>query len=127
MTRNSFKKEERLTNKKTFELLFAKGKSVTLSPFRFLWLESKEQNAWPVKLGIAVPKKSFAKAVVRNRIKRRIREAYRKNKNMLYEVLTKKNLSIALMIIYTAKEEFSYAEIENRMIISLQKLTEQKQ
>ncbi len=76
----------------------------------------------PVHLGIAVPKKSFSKAVVRNKLKRRIREAYRKNKHEVYEVLKKRNLSVDVLIIYTAKQELPYDQIEQKMIVSLHKL-----
>ena len=120
--RNTFKKEERLTNKKVFEQLFNSGKGFVLSPFRFLWIESKFNSSFPVQLGISVPKKSFPKAVDRNKLKRRIRESYRKNKHVLYEMLKKKNLSLALMIIYTIKDELAYADIEKKMVLSLQKM-----
>ena len=113
-----FKKEERLTNKKTFDKLFNSGNSITVQPFRLLWTENPDIT----QLGIAVPKKSFAKAVQRNKLKRRIREAYRKNKHLLYAFLEKKNLTIALMVIYTEKRELSYKEIEQKMVVSLQKL-----
>ncbi len=125
MIRHTFKKEERLTNKTTFDLLFNTGKGFTVSPFRLLWMESKLTDSIPAKLGISVPKRSFAKAVDRNTLKRRIREAYRKNKHLLYEVLQKKNLHIDLMMIYIAKEELPYQEIEKKMIVSLQKLMQQ--
>ena len=125
MPRLTFKKEERLTSKKVFELLFNSGKSFTTSPFRLVWVETKPTGSFPAQLGISVPKRSFAKAVDRNTLKRRIRESYRKNKQMLYEVLRKKNHTIALMIIYIAKEEFPYQEIEKKMIVSLQKLAAQ--
>lgn len=124
MPRLTFKKEERLTNKKTFDLLFNEGKSFTVLPFRLVWMETKTPEKFPVQLGISVPKRSFAKAVDRNTLKRRIREAYRKNKSELYGVLEKKNLSIALMIIYSAKEQLPYEEIEKKMIVSLRKLIE---
>ena len=120
--RNTFKKEERLTNKKVFEQLFNSGKGFVLSPFRFLWIESKFNSSFPVQLGISVPKKSFPKAVDRNKLKRRIRESYRKNKHVLYEILKKKNLSLALMIIYTIKDELAYADIEKKMVLSLQNM-----
>jgi|CXWL01.1.fsa_nt_gi ribonuclease P protein component len=126
MTRLTFKKNERLTNKKTFEQLFNTGKSFTVAPFRLVWVETKANGTIPVQLGISVPKRSFAKAVDRNVLKRKIREAYRKNKHLLYGVLQKENLSIALMIIYIAKEEVPYREIENKMIVSLQRLAAQK-
>ena len=122
MTRLTFRKEERLTNKKTFESLFGSGKSFTVSPFRLVWIEIKSNSIFPVQLGISVPKRSFRKATDRNRLKRRIRESYRKNKQTLYEELKKKNLHIALMVVYIAKSELSYQEIERKMILSLQKI-----
>ena len=51
-----------------------------------------------------------------------MREAYRKNKHLVYEVPKKKHPSIALMMIYTAREVLSYQEIEKKMILSLHKL-----
>lgn len=125
MIRHTFKKAEKLTNKKTFDQLFATGEGFSMPPFRLIWVRTKSPLSNPVQLGIAVPKRSFAKAVDRNTIKRRIREAYRKNKSSLYEILEKKNLSIALMIIYTAKEKLPYQEIERKIIVSLQKLSAQ--
>ena len=116
--KQTFKKEERLTNKKVFDRLFNSGQSISFPPFRLLWTENPNLT----QLGIAVPKKSFAKAVQRNKLKRRIREAYRKNKHLLYAFLKKKNLHIALIIIYTEREELSYQQIEQKMVVSLQKL-----
>jgi len=133
MTRHTFKKAERLTGKKTFDQLFKSGKSIVVSPFRWVWILSPipslsdregSRGVSPVQLGIAVPKKYFAKAVDRNTLKRRIREAYRKNKHPLYEILKNMNHTMALMIIYTAKEQLPYTEIEQKMVVSLHKLIE---
>jgi ribonuclease P protein component len=123
MIRQTFKKKERLTNKITFDNLFTKGKRFSTPPFRLVWIVTTSTLSTPVQLGISVPKKNFNKAVDRNKIKRRIRESYRKHKGALYAVLHKKN-TIALMIIYIAKEAQSYKEIESKMIVSLQKLVE---
>lgn len=120
--RPTFKKEERLTGKQAFEHVFQNGKTLASFPFRFIWVATASGTTFPVQLGISVPKRSFAKAVTRNMLKRRIRESYRKNKHPLYEVLKKKNLSIELVALYTAKDELSYSEIEKKMIVSLQKL-----
>ena len=125
MIRHTFKKAEKLTNKKVFDSLFAEGKSFSVPPLRFIWVKTKSSLSTPVQLGISVPKKLFAKAVDRNIIKRRIRESYRKNKAPVYEVLQNLNLHIALMIIYVEKEELPYQEIENKMIVSLLKLIAQ--
>jgi len=136
MIRHTFKKSERLTNKKTFDQLFSSGKSISVFPFRLVWIEIKKdgrveewkngkQPTFQCLVGISVPKKSFARAVDRNTLKRRIREGYRKNKHLLYEVLQNKNHAIALMIIYTAKEQLPYSEIEKKMVVSLQKMIAQ--
>ncbi|MBI3500886.1 MAG: ribonuclease P protein component [Bacteroidetes bacterium] len=127
MKRYTFKKNERLVNKQTLEEIFSSGKNISADSFRLLWISKPQTTISPVEVVISVPKKSFSKSVQRNRIKRRIREAYRKNKHSLYEFLEKKNLSIALMIIYSAKEELAYKEIEQKMIVSLQKLIEKLQ
>jgi ribonuclease P protein component len=125
MIRNTFRKSERLTNKKAFEQLFSKGKSIVNSPFRLVWQKAPSSQSGPeanFKLGISVPKRSFSKAVQRNKLKRRIREAFRKNKHGLYEVLKKNDLTLEAMVIYTSREELPYKEIEGKMIVSLQKL-----
>ncbi len=124
MAGQTFKKNERLTNKKTFEFLFEKGNSFSVFPFKIVWAETGTKSTTSAQLGISVPKRLFARAVDRNTLKRRIRESYRKNKQPLYEILKKKNLTIALMVIYIAKEELPYQEIEKKMIVSLLKLIE---
>ena len=122
MPRHTFKKNERLTGKKTFDLLFTSGQSISVFPFRLVWMQNTRHSTTPLQLGISVPKRLFDRAVDRNKIKRRMREAYRKNKQLVYEVPKKKHPSIALMMIYTAKDVLSYQEIEKKMIVSLQKL-----
>ena len=101
---------------------------MSIAPFKLLWLITNTSDANqpgvtpPFQIGISVPKRSFAKAVQRNKLKRRIRESFRKNKHELYEVLKKKSLTVEVVIVYTAKEEQPYSEIEKKMIVSLQKL-----
>jgi ribonuclease P protein component len=70
----------------------------------------------PVQFALSVPKKAFKRAVDRNVLRRRIREAYRLNKIDLYRFLENKyshgEKRFAFMVLYTAKEEMPYVDIE---------------
>ncbi len=118
----TFKKEERLCNKKTIESLFKKGKASFAYPFNVKWTNNQSDNKFPAQILIIVPKRNFKKAVDRNRLKRIIREAYRKNKSILYQTLVFKNVNIAFALIYTEKEILKYKLIEDKIIITLQRL-----
>ena len=118
----TFKKEERLSSRKVIGELFKSGKALNSGIYRVVWLPLDVQNTFPAQVVISVPKRSFKKAVDRNRIKRLIKEAYRKHKSALYDTLNGKQKKIAFIIAYTAKEELSYAEIESKLIITLQRL-----
>ena len=78
----TFSKSERLCSKIAIEKLVEEGKSFHLSPFKISWLSNTEESV-PVQILISVPKRTFKRAVYRNLLKRRIREAYRKNKQSL--------------------------------------------
>ena len=88
---NTFKKAERLGSKALIEKLFKSGRSFTTHPYRVTWLEHALNTAYPAQIAFAVPKKTFKRAVDRNKLKRRGREAYRKNKAILYDGLKEQN------------------------------------
>lgn len=120
----SFKKEERLHSKKIIDLLFEKGASFSIGPIRTIWLKSEPKQGCPVQVLIAVPRKNISRAVQRNKLKRRMREAYRKNKSPLLEMLNQKGNSISLAFVYTQNEVIAYQEIEEKIILSLQRLSD---
>ena len=64
-------KENRLKKKRDFEEVFKKGKTFRES---FLFLRVKENNLKQNRFGFIVSSKISKKAVVRNKIKRRLRE-----------------------------------------------------
>ena len=99
MGKLTFKKEERLNKEKWIRELFEKGSSFHLSPFRVIYLPHPDP-LYPVhQVLISVSARNFKKAVDRNTIKRRIREAYRLSKA---KILSPGKWLIAY--IYTAKE-----------------------
>ena len=121
----SFRKNEKLCSKKVIDRLFAEGKSVFAFPLKFVYLETGLTTATPAQAGFAVSKKNFKKAVQRNLIKRRMREAYRLHKPDFYEALKEKQ--VAVFFVYTAKEIADYAVIESAIIKGLKKLVREIQ
>lgn len=113
-------KAERLSSKVKIDKLLETGKSFHSGLFKIIWQETAESSVH-AQIVISVPKRLFKKAVDRNRLKRLTREAYRKNKNILYQNLN--NKKILLMLIYRAKKIVEYMEMEETIIIALKKLS----
>lgn len=115
----SFPKSERLHSKKLIDRLFLEGDSFFLYPFSIKQLSIPELSN--NQFLVSVSKKKFKRAVDRNLIKRRIKEAYRLNKREYLE----KNQDKSYMLIgyiYTAKEIHDYDFIESKLIESLKRL-----
>lgn len=117
----TFKKTERLTSNVAIKQLFAEGKSKTLYPYKIIW-ESAPGTDVPVKVVMSVSKRNFKRAVDRNKIRRRMREAYRLNKARLFLTCKEQNKAINLAIIYIAREEQEYTFIQKKMIKVLDEL-----
>lgn len=113
-------KDERLRGKRNIDELFSAGESGFAYPFRYFWYTSDLIPEAEPSGGIegkkpailfAVPKKLFKRAVKRNILKRRMREAYRLNKNILVTHTSEKQINIAF--IYASKDELDFNTIEN--------------
>ena len=119
----TFKKGERLKSKKIIGRLFNReGSSFAVFPLRVIFLETKLDSPFPAQFTVSVPRRAFKKAVHRNRIRRRIKEAYRLQKDMIYEKLEEKDKQMAIMIVYTAKKPLPYKTIQTKMNLLLEKL-----
>lgn len=119
----TFTKEERLCNKSLIDGLFHKGSSFLCYPFRASWMPADAVQTYPVQVVFSVAKKRFKRAVDRNAIKRRMREAYRLNKqSLLYNQLTGADKKIVLSIGYIGKELAQYDFIEKKMLKLLAQL-----
>jgi len=118
----TFHKNERLCRKKIIDSLFAQGHSFICYPFRIVWTVAQIETDSPVQVAFTVKKKDFKHAVDRNKLKRRMREAYRKNKQQLYDFFASKNSRLAFMVIYLDKQLLDYSQIEQKIISSLVRL-----
>lgn len=116
-------KEERLSSKTLISNLFTKGNSFVCYPFRVVYsFTSPEAQTVSSSMFVSVPKKKFKRAVKRNLIRRRTKEAYRLNKNILIESLKEKDIRISMAILYLDKEIKDYHEIEKSIKDMLYKL-----
>lgn len=115
-------KEERLCSHKTIEDLFSSGDSFLAYPLKVVYLKTGPAQPTPVQVAFTVSKRNFKRAVKRNQLKRRMREAYRLNKGTLYAELGAKQLNLALMFVYIAKDLTEQAGIDKAMISAFKKL-----
>jgi ribonuclease P protein component len=105
-------KNERLHSKKLIKELFDKGSSFFLYPFKVMVLEINFELPETNQVLFSVSKKKLKKAVDRNLIKRRMRESYRLNKQILREMNEGKKI---IGLIYVSSEIVTFQVIENKI------------
>ena len=73
---------------------------------------------------VSVPKRYFKHAVDRNRVKRQVREAFRRHKSMITQNLTDDHESVAMAFVWLTNEKYPSSEVENRMVRLLTRISE---
>ena len=122
MTAYTFRKEEKLCSQKIIGEIFLSGTSFLCYPLKVVWKDEMLVSPYPAQVVLSVPKRLFKRAHDRNLLKRRMREAYRYRKQELYKLLELNERKIALMIVYIAKEELEFSQIESAMTKVVAKL-----
>ena len=121
--KNTLPKSDRLTNRVSISQIYNGGKHLNEFPFKIVWRKEEEADYLGLKVVFSVPKRKFKRAVDRNQIKRLIREVYRSNKQLCFESAETKNMSVSLFIVYLGKEIPSYQLVEDKIILLLNRLT----
>lgn len=125
-------KEERICSKLLIDQLFNGGNSHSMVafPLRAVYLIKERTDAQcptspQVKILISVPKKHFKRAVKRNRVKRRVRESYRKNKYMLLDKLQPMpEQEMLVAFIWLDNILHTSVDVENKVCNLLQRIGE---
>ncbi len=108
--------EKRLKSRKKIERLFASGNRIQKFPLKAVYVIEPSES-FGFQIAVSVPKKLFKRAVDRNLLKRRMREAFRLNQ---YQLELKQKVEI--MFIYSTKEIQDYTRIEKAMLVLIDSL-----
>ncbi|KLT67591.1 ribonuclease P protein component [Pedobacter sp. BMA] len=118
----TFNKEERLCSRKHLDLLFKNGSSFLLYPFRISYLFIESPAEVKAQVVINVPKKRYKRAVDRNLLKRRIREAYRLNKQEeFYNQLPSDKGLLLFSIQFVGKSKYEFAFMQKKLIAAFKR------
>lgn len=132
--KNTLCKEERLHGRDAVEKLFkdAGSRSMVAFPVRVVYVLTPPQTDTCVntRMLVSVPKRQFKRAVKRNRVKRQVREAYRKHKHGLIEAVSRigeQHLSLAFVWLDSKLYDTSVVEkkVEKLLLRIEEKLTQE--
>ncbi len=124
--RFTLSKEERICSKKLINELFTgNGRSMTAFPLRVVFMKRTiVDDQLRAAMLVSVPKRYFKHAVDRNRVKRQVREAFRRNKSIITQNLTDDHEAVAMAFVWLTDEKFPSSEVENRMVRLLTRISE---
>jgi len=121
-TGHKFPRQERLKNHKMISRLFDRNSKdcfvIPVWPYRAVVYREPGSPAGFPEVLVSVPKRNFKKAVLRNRIKRLTREAYRLQKNPC-------SSQTCIAFLYVGKEVPDFSQAERAVGAILDKLRSQ--
>lgn len=121
----SYSKAEKLKSRKQLEAIFREGKSLNAFPVKVFYQLHQQTEQPAVKAGVGVSSRNFKKAVQRNRIKRFLRECYRKEKEALHTLLQEHKYQLTVFFLYVDREMPQHLQLQEKMPQVLQKLMKQ--
>lgn len=119
-------KSYKLCSKKIIASFFEKGKAnyVQKFPFRLYYQQLKLPSEKPFQIVFSAPKKKLKSAPKRNKVKRRMREVVRKNKNLIEPTLINQNKQLALFLVYNNHEIIDFDAFESKIVFILERLNQ---
>ena len=118
-----FPKYERICKQKDIECLFENGAGFSCYPYRVVYrFHPVGDKPVTCRVLLSVAKKRFHHAFKRNRVKRLIRESWRKNKYIIYQTCQRDNISVDVALVYNATVIHSYEEMMKKTEKALNEL-----
>ena len=118
----TYQKLDKLKSRKQTQFLFSKGQAITVFPIRLVYTieivdntSSTTPSSNLLQAGVGAPSNTFKKAVLRNRVKRLLREAYRLEKPSFVNQAALENKKVNLFFLYTDTLVLPQAEIQAKV------------
>ena len=121
MPERTLSRTERLRTLGAIRRLFTEGESGFVYPFRYLWYADADTEP-SVEVLFSVPKKYHKRANKRNLLRRRTKESYRLQKELLTLRVGERNLDLAL--VYSAREVLPSKKISHAVRRILESIAE---
>ncbi|MDD3688337.1 MAG: ribonuclease P protein component [Bacteroidales bacterium] len=118
----SLKRSSFLKLKTDIQLLFDKGKRINQGEIKVIYLKEANPDEKGFKVFVSAPKRLLRHATQRNRAKRQLREAIRLNCTDLRDLCAENDISLFFGVIYSSQSSLKYNIIEQKIVISLQKI-----
>lgn len=118
-----FPKSCRLRQRGMISRLFREGKVFYMHPFKVLWCSVEPQFTTHPQVLLSVSRKNFKRAVDRNRIRRLMKEAYRKNQHWLFQNDPDQQKPVILAIVYTGNAIPEFHEVMDKIMAILKRLS----
>ena len=115
VTRFTLSKDERLSRKKIIESLHENGTSIKTPAIILVYQLTDLPTTFPAQVMFAASKRLYKRAHDRNRIKRLLREGYRKQKHIVYTSLDERQKQAALLFIFTGRQLPNAAYIHGKI------------
>jgi ribonuclease P protein component len=118
----TFSKSLRLCSKKVMDEVFAKREGFSAYPFKIFYLLHDTPVDSTVQVVFSAPKRYHKNATSRNLCKRRMREVWRRNWQLLHKPVQQTGKNLAVVIVLNSRDIPPYKLTEDKILLLLSRL-----
>ncbi len=108
-------RNERLVSREMIGHVARTGRAVNVHPFRLIGMITPLDTPAPAQVAFAVPKRHLKRAHDRNRMKRLMREVYRRGKAPWHEAMRTTGGQCAWLLVFQAHAPVQEHEVRNKV------------